>query len=152
MLTVASQRMLGAVIGLIVLVAVAVLASGATVTLNNTNRLIAGTISGFSGAASAIGGPPIALLYRQEQGPVVRSTLGAIFATGIAINLLILWFAGLLLPFHVAIAAALLPATFVGFVASGWLHRHVEGARIRVAILGVSGFAALALLATSLAG
>jgi hypothetical protein len=151
-LSVASERTLGIVIGLVVLVAVAILASGAEVALTKTNRLIAGTISGFSGTASGIGGPPIALLYRQQRGPVVRSTLGAIFTIGIAINLVILWVAGVLSTAHVTIAAILLPATFVGFVASGWLRQHVEGARIRFAILGVSAFAALALLATSVTG
>lgn len=150
MLTVASQRTLGIVIGLMVLGAVAILASGFEVSLTRWNRVIAGTISGFRVAASGIGGPPIALLYRRQQGPVVRSTLGAIFTIGIFAILVILWLAGVLTFVHITIAAMLLPATFVGFVASGWLRPHVEGTRIKSAILNVSAFAAVTLLAISL--
>lgn len=150
MLTIATERALGIVIGLVVLLAVAVLVSGTEIELTNGNRLLAGVISGFGGAASAIGGPPVALLYRQLRGPVIRSTLGAIFAIGIVINLTILSLAGVVSSADVSIAAMLVPAMFIGFIASGWLRAHVEGPRIRHAILGVSAFAAVTLLATSL--
>lgn len=150
MLTIATERTLAIVIGLIVLVAVAVLASGTEVELTNGNRLVAGVISGFAGAASAIGGPPVALLYRELRGPVIRSTLGAVFTVGIVINLVILSIAGVVSTADLSIAAMLIPAMFVGFIASGWLRAHVEGPRIRQAILGVSAFAAVMLLATSL--
>lgn len=150
MLTIATERTLAIVIGLIVLVAVAVLVSGTEVELTNGNRLVAGVISGFAGAASAIGGPPVALLYRELRGPVIRSTLGAVFTVGIVINLVILSIAGVVSTADVTIAAMLIPAMFVGFIASGWLRAHVEGPRIRQAILGVSALAAVMLLTTSL--
>ena len=150
MLTIATERTLGIVIGLVVLLAVAVLASGMEIELTNSNRLLAGVVSGFGGTASAIGGPPVALLYRRAKGPVIRSTLGVIFGIGIVINLTILWLAGVVSTSDVSIAAILAPPTLVGFIASGWLRAHVEGPRIRKAILGVSALAAVTLLATSL--
>ncbi|HEY5651276.1 MAG TPA: sulfite exporter TauE/SafE family protein, partial [Acidimicrobiia bacterium] len=95
-LTVLTERLLGIVIGMIVLLAVGVLAAGLSVQMTRRSRLIAGTISGFSGTASGIGGPPLALLYRSQSGPVVRSTLGAIFTIGITINLVILTVVGVM--------------------------------------------------------
>ena len=89
-LTVTTERTLGIVIGVIVLAAVVTLSSNLTVRLSPRTRMIAGVVSGFSGTSAGIGGPPIALLYGGQSGPVVRSTLGAIFMIGITINLVIL--------------------------------------------------------------
>jgi uncharacterized membrane protein YfcA len=151
-LTVITERLLGIVIGVIVLMAVVVLAAGFGVRLTRGSRLIAGAISGFSGTAAGIGGPPLALLYRSQSGPVVRSTLGAIFTIGITINLFILAAAGVMTVTDVAVAIILSPAMVVGFLISGRLRPHVDGDRVRRGILVVSGIAAIGLLATSIAG
>lgn len=151
-LSVATERTLGIVIGVIVLLAVAVLGSGWTVKLSRASRLIAGIVSGFSGTSAGIGGPPIALLYGRQAGPVVRSTLGAIFTVGITINLVILTLLGVLTTTDIGVAIMLTPAMVVGFVISGRLRPHVEGERVRIGILIVSSVAALSLLVSSLAG
>lgn len=151
-LSVATERTLGIVIGVIVLLAVAVLASGISVKLSRTSRVIAGTISGFSGTSAGIGGPPIALLYGRQSGPVVRSTLGAIFTIGITINLVILTALGVLTTKDIGVALLLTPAVAVGFLISGRLRPHVDGERVRTGILIVSSIAALSLLVRSLIG
>ncbi len=150
-LTVITERLLGIVIGVIVLLAVGVLAAGLSVRLTRASRLIAGAISGFSGTAAGIGGPPLALLYRSQSGPVVRSTLGAIFTIGITINLVILAVVGVMTMTDVAVALLLTPAMIVGFGISGRLRLHVDGERVRRGILIVSAIAAVSLLATSIA-
>ncbi len=151
-LSIATERTLSIVIGVIVLLAVAVLSSGLSVRLTRVSRVIAGMISGFSGTSAGIGGPPIALLYGRQAGPVVRSTLGAIFTIGITINLVILTLLGVLTTDDIAVAILLSPAVAVGFFISGRLRSHVDGERVRVGILIVSSIAALSLLASSIAG
>lgn len=151
-LSIATERALGIVIGVIVLLAVAVLSAGFDVRLSRGSRVLAGLISGFSGTSSGIGGPPIALLYGRQKGPVVRSTLGAIFTIGITINLIILTAVGVLTSTDIAVAALLSPAMVLGFLVSGRLRPHVDGERVRVGILVVSSLAAVSLLVRSLAG
>ena len=151
-LSIATERTLSIVIGVIVLLAVAILSSGLSVRLTRVSRVIAGMISGFSGTSAGIGGPPIALLYGRQAGPVVRSTLGAIFTIGITINLVILTLLGVLTTADIGVAILLSPAMAVGFVISGRLRPHVDGERVRVGILIVSSIAALSLLASSIAG
>lgn len=151
-LSIATERTLGIVIGVIVLLAVAVLSSGLSVKLSRASRVIAGVVSGFSGTSAGIGGPPIALLYGRQAGPVVRSTLGAIFTIGITINLVILTALRVLTTTDVAVAILLSPAMVVGFAISGRLRPHVDGERVRAGILIVSSVAAVSLLVRSLAG
>ncbi len=151
-LSIATDRALGIVIGVVVLLAVAALASGLSVKLSRASRTIAGLISGFSGTSAGIGGPPLALLYGRQAGPVVRSTLGAIFTIGITVNLAILTLLGVLTATDIGVAVLLSPAVVVGFVISGRLRPHVDGERVRIGILIVSSIAALSLLVQSLVG
>ncbi len=151
-LSIATDRALGIVIGVVVLLAVAALASGLSVKLSRASRMIAGIISGFSGTSAGIGGPPLALLYGRQAGPVVRSTLGAIFTIGITVNLAILTLLGVLTATDIGVAVLLSPAVVVGFVISGRLRPHVDGERVRIGILIVSSIAALSLLVQSLVG
>ena len=145
-LTFAVGRTLDLLIGTIVLVAVLILASGLHVPLNAVTRIAAGVVSGFSGTASAIGGPPIALLYRDQTGPTVRSTLGTIFSIGILINLVILAATGIVDREDLVTALILSPAAILGFAGSSLLHRRVEGRVLRYGILIVATVSALALL------
>lgn len=151
-LAVAVDRTLDLLIGSIVLVAVLILASGISVPLNTATRIAAGVFSGFSGTASSIGGPPVALLYRNQTGPTVRSTLGTIFAIGIVINLVVLTATGILDGDDLKTAGLLAPASFVGFASSSLLHRRVEGAVLRNGILVVATVSAVGLLVRAAIG
>src|SRR5215469_13937656 len=62
-----SLRALGIVVGSMVLAVVK-----AAVPRNRATLLTAGVISGVTGTATSIGGPPVALLYQSESGPRVR--------------------------------------------------------------------------------
>ena len=146
----ASTKALGAIIGGIVLVAVIALSRGLTVRINAATRFGAGVVSGFSGASSGIGGPPIALLYSTQRGATTRSTLGVIFGVGMLVNIAILSIAGLITIDHIRNSLILAPALAAGFVSSSRLKHLIEGDRVRRAILVVSAISAVALLATSL--
>jgi uncharacterized protein len=145
-LGVATAKTLDLLIGGLVLVAVLILGSGLTVPLNRTTRFWAGLVSGFTGTASSIGGPPVALLYRTQSGPTVRATLGTIFSIGIVINLIVLAVTGLIVRDDLVISAILAPAAVIGFAASSLVTKHVEGRILRNGILIVATVSAVALI------
>ena len=128
-------------IGIIVLIAVLIAASGATVPRTRTAAFAAGSFSAVGNLVAASGGPMIALLYKDETGPTVRATLGAIFTIGISINLVARGIAGEISWVDARVALLLAPAVVLGLGASRFLTPRVEGAPLRALILWVSGLA-----------
>lgn len=151
-LSVATEEFLGILIGAVVLAAIGLLAWGVAIRLTPSSRLVAGVVSGFSGAASAIGGPPLALLYRDQRGPTVRATLGTIFTIGITINITVLTVTGVTTAEDLQVAVLLAPAMAVGFLFSSRIKHLAEGDRLRRGIMVVSAAAAIGLIVTSLFG
>ncbi len=109
-------------------------------------EMTAGVASGTMAMVSAIGGPPIALLYRNDSGPTVRANLGLVFAVGLAITITVRAAAGEVSSEEVVVGAALLPSVLLGLLASKSLIPRVEGGRLRNAIVLIAGGAALLLL------
>lgn len=107
----------------------------------------AGVASGTMAMVSAIGGPPIALLYRNDAGPTVRANLGLVFAIGLCITISVRALAGEVSWDEVVIGAALLPAVGLGLRASQMLIPRVDGPRLRNAIVAVAAGAAILLFA-----
>jgi uncharacterized membrane protein YfcA len=83
----APTRVLTVVIAVVLLLAVVANAMGWSVRTTPTSQGIAGFASGFTGTAAALGGPPLAVLYRDATGADRRGTLSAIFAVGIVLGL-----------------------------------------------------------------
>jgi uncharacterized membrane protein YfcA len=99
---------------------------------------------------SAIGGPPIALLYRNDTGPTVRANLGLVFAIGLCITISVRAAAGEVSWDEVVIGAALLPAVWLGLRASRHLIPRIDGPRLRNIIVVVAGASAVMLLVRGL--
>lgn len=152
LLTLADQRLLDGMIGLIVLVAVAVIASGITVHRNHTSEMVAGVVSGTTGTISSIGGPPLALLYRRDTGPSVRSNLAAIFFIGILMMVAARAVSGHVAGTDVVVALWLRPMVGAGFLAARRLHGRIEGGPLRVGILALSALAGVGLVLRALIG
>ena len=148
-LTNASGDALGIIIGLLVLVAVVAMTAGWELEMNRRNRVGAGLASGFSGTAAAIGGPPLALLYRSARGGAVRSNLGVIFTLGILVNLTVLGVAGAVEQADFRTAAILIPAALVGFGTSSVIQDRFDGEILRRSTLVMAGLSATILLARS---
>ncbi len=87
------DRVLGVVIGVVVLAALAMTTREREVPRNRRTLAAHGVISGTTGTASGIGGPPIALLYQRER-PRVRATLALYFFGGALLSLTVLGVAG----------------------------------------------------------
>lgn len=148
--TVVAERVLGGIIAVVVLMAVAALATRVTIRLTRGSRLVTGFASGFTGTTAAIGGPPLALLYQRQTGGTVRSSLGAIMTIGMLVNLAALTVAGAVVTDDLTTSAMLFPAVIAGFALSSKLKGRFEGSRLRVGILVVAGLAAISLLAQTI--
>lgn len=149
-LTVVTEQVLDGIIAVIVLAAVLSLGLGVTIRLNAATRAAAGFASGFAGTTSAIGGPPIALLYRSAEAGTIRSSLGAVFTIGILINLAALWATGVIVAADFVAAGTLLAPTLAGFASSGWVKGRIPDDRVRAGILVLAALAAAGLLVNSL--
>jgi len=127
-----------AVLGAVVIVAVAMSAVGWEVRLTPGSFLGAGALSGFFGTVAAVGGPPMGLLYQREKGPVVRGTLSAFFVVGTVISIAGLVIAGHFGPTELRLTPVLLPGALVGYLLSGRLARVLDRGWLRPAILAIS--------------
>lgn len=112
--------------------------------------LLAGVVSGVSGTATSVGGPPVALLYQSSSGATVRSTMGLYFLIGNTASIAALGVAGELALQDAGRALVLLPFVLGGFLLSGPLRKRVDGPRLRTAVLVLSAASATALLARTL--
>ena len=130
-----------------VVLGVALVVSRGTFRRTAAREFGAGVASGTMAMVSAIGGPPIALLYRNDAGPTVRANLGLVFAIGLCITISVRALAGEVSWAEVVIGAALLPAVGLGLRASRILIPRVDGPRLRNAIVIVAAGAALLLFA-----
>ncbi len=149
---VASPQALGTGISLMVLLGVALTVRAVRVPVTPGSLIGAGLISGVSGTATSIGGPPFALLYQRRAGAQVRSTMAAYFLVGALLSLAGLALAGEADGEDAVVALVLLPCLVAGFAISGPLRRHVDAGRTRNAVLFVCAASAIALLVRSLVG
>ena len=150
LLTRISDDVLGVVIGVIVLAAVVVSNRGWYVPITRTSRLAAGVTAGFTGTTSGIGGPPIALLYRRSRPEEARSTVGALLAIGLFVNLAVLGAAGAIEQSDIDVSLRLVVPALAGFGASSLVKGRVDAGRFRAGVLVVSAVAAGALVLRSL--
>lgn len=141
-----SNAALDVLMSLMVVLGVAIVVSRGTFHRTASREFGAGVASGTMAMVSAIGGPPIALLYRDDAGPTVRANLGLVFAIGVCITISVRAAAGEVSWDEVAIGAALLPAVWLGLRASRVLIPRVDGPRLRNIIVAVAASAALLLL------
>ena len=146
-----SARALSLAIAAIVLLAVAITASGAHVAPTRNVLVGAGVLSGLMGTASSIGGPPMAMALSSSTGAAMRGTLSAFFLLGTVVSVALLAAVGEFGTGDVIASAALLPPLLVGFALSRFIAPHVDGGRLRVAILVVSTLAAVSVIVSALA-
>jgi uncharacterized protein len=142
----ASQRFLDVFIGATVLGGALILGSGARIARTPRTEVTAGFTSGLASVVSAIGGPPLALLYSDVDGPTIRSTLATIFSMGMVLTLGARVAAGKVTATDLTIALWLLPALVVGLWAARYLKGKVEGPALRWSVLALCALAGGALL------
>lgn len=145
-----SPQQLGVALALMVLLAVALSARAVAVPVNRGTLLAAGLVSGTTGTATSIGGPPIALLFQHHRPSEVRATLAVFFFLGTVLSTV-----GLVVTGALPRAAGVTAAVVAPFLLAGiWLGTRVRGRvprdRFHHAILVVCTVSAVVLLVKSL--
>lgn len=146
LLKLAAPRTLDLVLAGCVLVAVLALLTGLRIPRNAVTQFIAGLLSSVGAVVSSIGGPPIALLYREERGPVLRATLAAVFAVGLFMTISARAVTGEISGVDLQVASVLWPGILVALWVSRRLAHRVEGDILRHAILVLAGGAGVLLV------
>ena len=92
--TVLSARLLGVLVASAVLIAVVASVVRWRPRMTREALVVGGLISGAFGTSTAIGGPPIAILYQGSTGPRLRATLAGASFFGVLISIGALGLAG----------------------------------------------------------
>ena len=136
-----SKRSLTIAGGLSVLVAVGLSLWAPRINRTRGNLVLGGLTSALLGTSIGIGGPPIGLLYQDESGDRLRSTVSLQMLLGSPISLIVLVLAGRLSQTDIVTGLALLPFTIGGNYASALVIPYFDD-RLRPLILATCGFAA----------
>jgi hypothetical protein len=147
-----SETALDVLIAGLVLAGVAIVASGVVIRLTPLTKVTAGVASGTMGLVASIGGPPLALLYRDVEGGQLRSSLNAIFAIGILFSISVRGVTGEIAASDLKVAALLIPAAFIGLWLSRYFTDRIEGPALKNAVLAISALAAVGLLVRTVVG
>jgi uncharacterized membrane protein YfcA len=129
-----------------ILVAVAVSLAGLAVRQTTPNLVMAGFVSGVTGTATSIGGPPMAIVLQHSSGPQLRAAMSTFNAVGSVASLLMLLALGQLDSRDAGVSAVLVPAALAGFLISGRTNRVLDRGHTRQAVLAVAAISALAIL------
>ncbi|MET8866447.1 sulfite exporter TauE/SafE family protein [Nonomuraea sp. NPDC004580] len=133
-------------VAVMVLVAVALTARALSVPRNAATITSAGFVSGITGTATGIGGPPIALVYQHAKGPQIRATLAMFFFLSAVQSLAILALVDELPSAALMVGGALIVPMLLGFLVSGPLRRYLDGGKVRTAVLVVAAASAVGLI------
>ena len=109
-----SEKYLSIAVGVIVLIAGLGSFFGWVINRNKLNSFLAGTFSGIFGMVAAVGGPPVALLYRNTKSEEFRPSLNSVFSIGILITLSLLVLSGNLFMDHLLLFVLFLPFVLIG--------------------------------------
>ncbi|KAB8192423.1 TSUP family transporter [Nonomuraea phyllanthi] len=140
----------GLFVAAMVLLAVALTARALSVPRNGVTVASAGFVSGITGTATGIGGPPMALVYQHAKGPQIRATLAMYFFLSAVLSMIMLAVVGELPARALMTGAALVVPMVLGFLVSGPLRRYLDGGRVRTAVLAVAAASALGLIVQNL--
>ncbi|GEO96925.1 sulfite exporter TauE/SafE family protein [Kocuria turfanensis] len=110
----------------------------------------AGAASGLMGTATAIGGPPMALVWQGFSPARVRGTMSAFFLVGALVSLTALTAVGSIDREVLLFAATLLPAVLLGFVTSSVVNGRLNKALVRRVGLAASTAGAVLVLVQAL--
>jgi hypothetical protein len=134
------------IIGVVVLLVVATSLFAPPVPVRSETQMTAGAVSGVTGTAAGIGGPPIALLYQHHPGPEMRSTLAASFFLGTLLSISTLSVAGKVGWDQVTLGVILAPFVVGGSVLGRRLHGALDRGWLRPAVLVFAAISAVVVI------
>lgn len=146
-----NEDRLGVLFGTLLLVAMAVRLRGFNPQRTPRTLLAGGCLSGFMGTAVGVGGPPVALLYHDTPGPVLRATMSAYFFVGTVASIIALAVSGHFGVDDLLFGLCLIPAVVIGVALSNPLRNMLDRDWIARGVYVLSSAAAVTLLVQSLA-
>lgn len=145
-------RWLTAMIALVLLLAVGSIAGGWQLAVTRRHELVAGAVSGLTGTAAALGGPPLALLHRNTAGGVLRPTLAGVWLVGSGPVLLSLALAGSLTRAQWSMGLSLGLSMVAGLTLAAPVVARLPDTRLRGLVLGWAAVGAVLALARAVLG
>lgn len=136
--------------GVLILIGVALSVGGIRPALNARNSILAGAASTYMGTITAVGGPPIAMIYQNQKGPLVRANMSAFFLVASFFSLAALVAAGYLGQQELQLFAVTFPGVLTGFWLSGKLVNRMPFDGLRPVILAIAAVAGTAALVRGL--
>lgn len=144
------SRELSLVFAASLLLAVGLSLAGVSATRTATSLFGAGLLAGMMGTATSVGGPFVALLFQDEQGSKLRTTMATFMIFGATTSLLLLTVVGEFGRRELALSAALAPAGFLGFAASRWTITYLDRGYTRPAVLTFAAVASMIIVIRAL--
>jgi uncharacterized protein len=126
---------LAVVVAVVLLGAVVSAAMGWRVRPSTASDVTFGALSGFSGTAVGLGGPPLAVRFRDRPPAEGRATMSAIFAVGISMSLASLAATGSFTQAQASAGGVLAVALLVGMAVAAPLARRLSDAHLRRGLL-----------------
>ena len=144
------ERGLAILLAVVVLSGVALTSFGWIPVPRRRNVVLAGAASGVLGTATAIGGPPMALVWQRNEGARLRGTMSGFFLVGSIMSIAALAATGAVNRHTMWMFAVLIPAALAGYVLSRGLNRILDPKRLRWLAIGVSALGAIVLIGREL--
>jgi len=137
-------------VGVIVLLAVALSLLGLSIAIRRSTLFGAGIAAGIMGTLTAVGAPPMAMLYQKQEPKRSRAMQSTFFFFGMIVSIAALAWQGLITMAHLRFALILLPAIALGLIASQPLEGRFSKEMVRPVALILSTLAAAVLLGKAL--
>jgi uncharacterized membrane protein YfcA len=145
LLTISDLKTFMLIFGSVMLVAILMAASTLSFSFSLTKLFNLSIVSGLMGTITAVGAPPMALIYHDRPGEIVRPTLNAFFAFSCVIGLVVLAISGWLNLQHVMAMLLFLPPMIAGIFVARFF-RNLPKEILSKILLLISGIASLMLI------
>lgn len=133
--------------GAVILLAVFISCSGTMLKSTPRSLLGGGTVAGIMGVMAGIHGPPMALIFQNDEPERARAMMGAFFAVAYPLSIVGMILVGMFGMRELALGIALLPGMALGFVLAPLMARYVDRKIMRAGILAISAISGIVLLA-----
>lgn len=152
LLVVLPDKALALVLAGVVLAGVLLTSVGWAPVPHRRNLVLAGAASGVLGTATAIGGPPMALVWQKVTGARLRGTMSGFFLVGSVLSLVVLAIGGEIDRHSVMAFLLLSPAVVAGYLLSRLMNRVLDRQRQRWLAISVSAVGAVVLIVRQITG